>query len=290
MRTSSILALALAVALATRARAEELLLVLDAPAGTNDHLSRFRAFEALRLSGSSEFSELGLRLLKARMPVPRFTVVDLRQESHGFAAGLPVSWEGNHDWGNAGRTQDQVLADEQRRLAALAACPRAELIRLDQSWGRGHLTSVPVRPGPTKTEREVVEGSGLEYARFATPDHLYPDDATTDRFVRFARERLDGGWMHFHCKAGIGRTTVFMTMADMMRSARTVPRDEIIRRQGRGAGYDLEAVAPPGPWNHETSRKRLAFVRAFYDYCRAASPAFDLTWSEWASARRRTSR
>jgi hypothetical protein len=286
MRTLPILALLLAAALAARAHAEPLLLVLDAPAGTNDHLSRFRALEELRISGSSEFSELGLRLLRARLPVSRFTVVDLRQESHGFAAGLPVSWEANHDWGNAGRTQAAVVADEERRLAELGSRPRAELVRLDQGWGREKLAVVPVVPSPTRTERQVVEGAGLEYARFATPDHLYPDDATTDRFVTFARERLDAGWMHFHCKAGIGRTTVFMTMADMMRNARRVPRDEIIRRQGRYAGYDLEKIAAPGAWNAETSRKRRDFVRAFYDYCRAASPAFDLSWSQWASARR----
>ncbi len=47
----------------------------------------------LNISGSKQFSEQNLPLIisniKTSLPI---TVVDLRQESHGFINGLPVSW------------------------------------------------------------------------------------------------------------------------------------------------------------------------------------------------------
>ena len=98
----------------------------------------------MRISGSSEFSEAGLDMLRARLPVAQFTVVDLREESHGFVAGLPVSWEANHNWANVGKTTEEVRADEERRLAEVAREPHIELVRLNEHWGRDGLTTTTV--------------------------------------------------------------------------------------------------------------------------------------------------
>jgi len=299
MRTARI-SLALVLALAGGAAAEPLLLVVDAPAGTPDHLSRFRTMDAafpadtarppsreglagLHASGSSEFSVAGLAMLRARLPVERFTVVDLREESHGYVAGLPVSWEANHNWANVGKSSAEVRADEEQRLAALARRERVTLTRMNARWGRDGVTSWTVRPRETMTEEQLVRAHGLGYERFTVSDHTYPNDADTDRFVQLAKQELRSGWLHFHCKAGIGRTTVFLAMADMIANAPRVSRDDILRRQRLLGGFDTEEVKPSGDWHEETARKRRDFLYAFYDYCRAAPP---VTWSEYARARR----
>lgn len=282
MRAMKILALLLAAAPALAG--QELLLVLDAPAGASDHLSRFRRFDDLRISGSSEFSVPGLRALRARLPVSRFTVVDLREESHGFAGGLPVSWEANHNWANVGRTPDEVRADEARRLAALSQAKQVSATRLDAKYQRTDAQRVSLSPGRALSEQELVTGAGLDYLRFTVTDHTHPNDSDVDRFVTEALPRLRTGWMHFHCKAGVGRTTTFMAMADMLKNALREPAAAIIQRQGQAARYDLERIHHG--WAGETSRERRDFLYAFHAYCRAAAPSFSLTWSEWARARR----
>lgn len=264
-------------ALALCAHAEPLELVVDAPMGKPDHLYNFRRFEDLKISGSSQFSELGLKAVRARIPARRVTIVDLRQESHGFAAGLPVSWEADANKANQGKAREDVQADEARRLAALSRERRADLTRLDERWTRKTTQVFAVRPGRTLTEEQLAREAGLGYVRFAVTDHTHPADADVDRFV--ALRAGDPAWLHFHCKAGIGRTSVFMAMADMMQNARTTPAREIIARQGGAVKYDLEDT------RSADSRARRDFLHRFHRYCAEQTPEFRVPWSRWASRR-----
>ena len=59
----------------------------------------------LHASGSGEFTADNLRLLLTRMHGP-VTIFDLRQETHIFVNGLPVSWFATRDWANVGRSAD----------------------------------------------------------------------------------------------------------------------------------------------------------------------------------------
>src|SRR4030095_1248502 len=72
----------------------------------------------LHASGSGEFTADGLKLLLARTRGP-VTVFDLRQETHIFVNGLPVSWYATRDWVNVGRSQDAIEADESARVESL---------------------------------------------------------------------------------------------------------------------------------------------------------------------------
>src|SRR5438094_9704776 len=74
----------------------------------------------LHASGSGEFTADNLKfvLAQARGPV---TVFDLRQETHIFVNGLPISWFATHDWSNVGRTHDEIEADEAARVKSLKA-------------------------------------------------------------------------------------------------------------------------------------------------------------------------
>src|SRR6266446_8420900 len=72
----------------------------------------------LHASGSGEFTADNLKfvLAQARGPV---TVFDLRQETHIFVNGLPISWFATNDWANVGRTQSEIEADEAARVQSL---------------------------------------------------------------------------------------------------------------------------------------------------------------------------
>src|SRR5205809_7634669 len=69
-------------------------------------------------SGSGEFTPESLKLVLARTRGP-VTVFDLRQETHIFVNGLPLSWFATHDWANVGRSQSAIEADETARVQSL---------------------------------------------------------------------------------------------------------------------------------------------------------------------------
>src|SRR5258708_2572006 len=46
----------------------------------------------LNISGSAEFSDKNIPLIKSSTGAKHLTVIDLRQEDHGFINGMPVSW------------------------------------------------------------------------------------------------------------------------------------------------------------------------------------------------------
>jgi len=82
-------------------------------------------------------------------------------------------------------------------------------------------------------------------------DHVRPLDDAVDRFILAVRALPDGAWTHFHCEAGLGRTTTFMVLYDMLRNANRVSLEDIVRRQKiLSHGYDV--LQPDEP---ETGRR-----------------------------------
>ena len=236
----------------------------------------------LRASGSGEFTADGLKLLLAKTRGP-VTIFDLRQETHIFVNGLPVSWYASRDWANVGRSQDAIEGDEASRAQSLK--PGSEIsIRPGDPVKKG---TNPVAPQQVTveragTEREIVEASGTSYVRVAVTDHARPLDDEVDQFVLAVRALPENAWAHFHCEAGRGRTTTFMVLYDMLRNATRVSLEDIVRRQ-KILGYDYDVLRPaePGDWKAPYTADRAAFVRAFYDYTRANPSGRPKLWSEW---------
>jgi hypothetical protein len=237
----------------------------------------------LHASGSGEFTADNLKLLLARMRGP-VTVFDLRQETHIFVNGLPVSWFAMRDWANVGRSQGEIEKDEAAWVQSLG--PGSEIaVRPGHLVKHGNADSaVPqqVIVKEASIERDLVSSSGSSYVRVAVTDHTRPLDEAVDRFIVAVRALPENAWAHFHCEAGLGRTTTFMVLYDMLRNATRVSLEDIVCRQ-KLLGYDYDVLRPAGPgdWKAPYMDDRIAFVRVFYDYARANPNGRPQLWSEW---------
>ena len=257
---------------------------------TNDRLNESKGettattgLSDLRASGSGEFSLKGLKALLPRTQGP-VTVFDLRQETHLFVNDLPVSWYASHDWSNVGRTQADIEKQEAEQVHSFK--PGSDIdVQPGQPVKHGDGSSVEpqrVTVERASTERDVVEGAGAHYVRVAVTDHAAPLDSAIDQFVVAVRELPQNGWAHFHCEAGLGRTTTFMVLYDMLRNANRLSLDDIVQRQKiLSKGYDVLQPPDGDDWKAPYAANRAKFVHAFYDYARANPNGRPKLWSEW---------
>ena len=96
-----------------------------------------------------------------------------------------------------------------------------------------------------QTEEEVAKSLGMNYYRITARDHLWPAPKYVDQFVGWYKTLPKDAWLHFHCAAGAGRTTVFMVMVDMMKNP-TIPLNTILDRQYLiGGNYSAYTIAHP---------------------------------------------
>lgn len=208
----------------------------------------------LNISGSQQFSEYNLPLvinsLGTSLPI---AVIDLRQESHGFINGIPVSWANAKNDANIGLTKDQVMSDEYNKLNS---------IKLNVPITFYNHNNIGIVPKKVEDEEHLVNSKSLSYKRIPVTDGKIPTDDMVDYFVELVKSQSKNTWVHFHCKQGIGRTTTFMIMYDMMKNAHQVMADDIITRQLLLA-FDESHIK-----SFYNNNERINFLRNFYKYCK----------------------
>lgn len=236
----------------------------------------------LRISGSAQCTAAGFAALYATLsdaaPGAPIYDVDLRQESHGFADGLPVSWHKKNNLANEGKSPEEVALDEEERLADLAGVTTTFAPK--GKTDKGRIEAVTFTPENVQTEKEVVEALGFRYVRFYVTDRTQPDTETIEAFLDFVDSLPRDAWLHFHCRAGHGRTTTFMAMYDMIRNPE-ISAETIIERQHLIGGADLTAMKDE-EWKNERIVQRLETLKLFSEYVRARHAGeTTLRWGEW---------
>lgn len=133
-----------------------------------------------------------------------------------------------------------------------------------------------------KTEETCVKRLGAQYFRIPVTDATRPEDSDVDRFVTFLRVIEDKNcWLHFHCLAGLGRTTTFMSMYEMIKTAHLEETsfEDIIRHQHQIGGANLAFM-----WYSSSRTQWLNFLQNFYEYSKNAFHR-GMTWSQWLEQR-----
>lgn len=223
----------------------------------------------LNISGSGQFSENGLDMIKKVIDSNSVIIVDLKQEDHGFINGIPISWVNKKNTSNKGLTKEQILDNENNKLSSIEN--NKEILIQNQK-----LISTQV-----KNEKELVENKGMSYMRIPVTDKEKPSDDMVDYFVQFVQSLPTNTWLYFHCEEGIGRTTTFMVMYDIMKNAKRVSLDDIMNRQVLIGGQDLldDKVN-----TSKNAKERTEFIKGFYEYALQNNDNFKTTWTQWINS------
>ena len=254
-------------------------------------------------SGSAQYSRSQLQaVIDQKLVGSPLAVVDLRQEPHGFLpinpaltgeAEIAVGWFAERDWLNVAKGLPSILADEISRLDNAAHTSNLTVydVVTKSPAEDGICTANPFSVQPTGSyndEQTLVQTfSNVSYLRLPTTDHCRPRDSEVDQFVAFEVALEPGTWLHFHCRAGDGRTTTFMAMHDIIHNAPGDSLATILTRQGPSGigGVDLSKM--PGNqavFSYPFSAERVTFMQNFYTYVIQAKPGgFKLMWSDWVT-------
>lgn len=187
-----------------------------------------------RASGSHQLSLAGFaRVLDEGVVSPfgpeEIYIVDLRQETHCFFNGDPVSWYSDNDFGNVGQDPGWIYADEQARLGLYEGrSTKLFTIEPDATDDLQQERVIPVSyeeiwVGVARAEADVApiltdlfKPTRVQYKRIPVTDHCAPDALALSQLANLGRIVRENDWVHFHCHGGDGRTTTFLALWDMI--------------------------------------------------------------------------
>lgn len=181
-----------------------------------------KGLDKLNISGSAQFSDSGLSLIKDAID-KNFSIIDidLRQESHGFINGIAISFENEKNNATMGLNLSEVLSTENKLLSAIKIGNPITFYN----------TKETIVPKSIQNELQVANSKEISYIRIPVTDGGIPNDDMVNYFINFVKNQPKDSWLHFHCKEGVGRTTTFMIMYDIMKNYKDVSLNDIIKRQ-----------------------------------------------------------
>ena len=211
----------------------------------------------LNISGSEQFTVFNLPLLKENIG-NKFNIVDidLREESHGFINGFAISFANSNNSANKGLSYNEVINKENEDLSS---------IKLGEPL-IFYNNNKEIIPKTVQTEKQVTNAEDISYFRIPVTDGGLPNEDMVNRFVSFVSELPENTWLHFHCKAGIGRTTTFMIMYDIIKNCNNVSLDDIIARQVLLANLTQKDSID------FFMKRRYTFLNDFYNKCKNDKP------------------
>jgi protein-tyrosine phosphatase len=239
---------------------------------------------ALKISGSAQFSTQHLPYI-LKYVTGKLFILDLRQESHGFINKKAFTLYGYRNQANIKKTAEQIFQEEKQLLLTIAKQQKITLHKICKHPD-GNFTptkDITVQVKNVAAEQELVQQSGINYQRFYVLDRHKPDDEQVDAFVKFVKNLPANAWLHFHCRAGKGRTTTFMIMYDMIRNAKQVAFKDILTRHVLLSGAMLDDFSKnvTNPWTLQPALDRYDFLQRFYQYVIVPDGYDKQEWETW---------
>ncbi len=211
----------------------------------------------LNISGSKQFTEFNLPLIKENINNDfDIIAIDLREESHGFINGIAISFANSNNNANKGLTYNEIINKENEDLASIKLNEPLTFYKKNKE----------IIPEKVQNELDLTKDNNISYLRIPVTDGGLPNEDMVNYFITFVNKQPKNTWLHFHCKAGIGRTATFMIMYDIMKNCNDVSLDDIITRQVLLADLNQKDSAD------FFMNRRYTFLNDFYNKCKNYKP------------------
>lgn len=252
---------------------------------TSDMPRNFRIMEDLKISASGQPSMQSLMVLFNELKHHSdgdIYIVDLREESHGFLNGYPVSYYTEKNLANFFKPRNQIENIEYELITDMLG-QKVDLLPLGNE-DKKLFKPKNILVDLATVESEAAEALGFVYQRFPVTDMFFPTPDIVEKFIIFALNVQEKDWVHFHCQAGHGRTTTFTVMYEILKHPEK-SLEEISAGQIALGGSDLLTHNDGDPKNYyvQAHNSRAAELRKFYDYAyKLNHNQIDISWSEYA--------
>jgi protein-tyrosine phosphatase len=255
----------------------------DAYTGNTDGLSNLRASASGAPTANGFITIVNHIKKESNDKHTKMMMIDLREESHAYLNHNAITLTVLHNWINLGKTHQQSLSDEMLWLQSLITQSYiSNVLTTDQFKSGRYENGINIKLLTLESERDVAEKAGFEYIRFTISDHMAPRDEEIDSIVNVLKNIPANTWVHFHCRAGDGRSSTAFVMYDMLRHADKVSFSDIIKRQASVFPYyDLSQTERKDPELTEYYKARLVFLNHFYQYANAFLHGYRGNWSDW---------
>lgn len=236
---------------------------------------------SLCISGSAQPGAKGLLALKERISAlsgqDSAVSVNLRHEPIAFVWGYVLCQYGPKNWAYETSTGAQITEVEASWLAQMAQQKdvEAQLIHSmnDDGTIKHSETVSKIHAKELFSWSAALTMAGFNAERYYVLDHSPPTwQQALDFRTWYQSLPTPRPWLHFNCRKGKGRTTRFMTMADIIENATRVSLNDILERQWKIGGADLRSTAGEPDWKVKLIEDGLKQLQDFYALCRQAQP------------------
>lgn len=270
----------------TYAMPNNLHLVFDRPELETKIAKKFRVCPELHASASGQFSADELPKILRAIPAKDIWIVDLRQESHGFIDGLPVSWVTDRNAANKDKTAAEITKIEKDLLSNVRKQRAVTVFNLKKFADGKVGVQIPLvmLPDSVENEQQLVTSFAAKYIRFYVLDHHKPSDNEVNNFVNFIKFKVkERDWLHLHCRGGGGRSSTFFAMYDIIHNAHTMSLKAILERQAQLGNIKLDVMPTDNDklWKSGPAKERYEFLCKFYRYVRDPQGYKERSFSDW---------
>ncbi|NFF60258.1 phosphatase [Clostridium botulinum] len=241
------------------------LVVLDSNS-TSPLPSFFRIIPELNISGSKQFTPTQLKNIQNKINSKNLYIVDLREESHGFINdNTAISFYLPRNYINDNFNTHEILKKEKSDLDSIK---NTENLNIYDQMGTLKAT---LKPDKVLSEKKLTTHNKINYVRLPVIDNYVPSPEIVDKFIKLIKDKPHKSHLHFHCKEGQGRTTMFMAIYEMMYNEKNLTLDEILKHQQDAGGIVLTG-----------NPARATFLKNFYDYTTENKKNnFHTSYSQW---------
>lgn len=222
--------------------------------------------DALNLIGCGQFNVKDIEALHQKNQ-KTLHVVDLREESHGFIDGVPISWFAQKNSMNKGLKTEEIIEKEKAMLEGLKGLGTIGAHSIIEK-GEGVIADVAEtvikKPSLIQTEPELMQSMNIQYHRAPVTDLNAPEPTIIEQYIHEMQTIPKGAQTLLHCRAGAGRTTSFMVLWDIYNNADKLAFDEIILRQYLIGGIDIVDALNGPMYKRAEALKRYEVLADFY--------------------------